>query len=133
MVNIEKLTFKKKLRVDIKFPVVQMSWVFGFGNVDLVSLSLSAVDGDAVNESADEEDECDDDDDDDSDSPDSDREFRIEFKKYKAHYYTDKMDFERVTQYVTIINMSQYLFMYLGRNMFTLLIYVSFAYIGMFV
>ena len=111
-----------------------MSWVFGFGNVDLVSLSLSAVDGDAVNESADEEDECDDDDDDDdSDSPDSDREFRIEFKKYKAHYYTDKMDFERVTQYVTIINMSQYLFMYLGRNVFTLLIYVSFAYIGMFV
>jgi len=62
---------------------------------------MFVVDGGVVNESGDEEDECDDDDDDDSDdesdSHDNDREFRMEFKKYKAHYYTDKMDFKHVT------------------------------------
>ena len=75
-----------------------MSCVIG---VDVCDLWLFVVDGGV----GDEEDECDDDDDDDddddsdddSDSADSEREFRIEFKKYKAHYYTDKMDFERVT------------------------------------
>ena len=60
---------------------------------------MFVVDGGVLNESGDEEDECDDDgdSDDESDSHDSDREFRIEFKKYKADYYTDKMDFQHVT------------------------------------
>ena len=61
---------------------------------------LCVVDGDVLNESAAEEDEFDDDDSDDRDSDDdddSDREFRTEFRKYKAHYYTDKLDFQRVT------------------------------------
>lgn len=61
-------------------------------------MTVTAVDEDMMNESADEAggDE-EDDDSDDSNSDDSDREFRIEFKKYKASYYTDKMDFEHVT------------------------------------
>ena len=61
---------------------------------------MFVVDGDVLNESGAEEeqfDDDDDDDDDDTDSDDSEREFRTEFKKYKAHYYTDKMDFQRVT------------------------------------
>jgi len=64
---------------------------------------MFAVDGDVLNGLDAEEEEFDDDDDDsdsDSDSSgsdDSDREFRTEFRKYKAHYYTDKMDFQRVT------------------------------------
>jgi hypothetical protein len=33
-------------------------------------------------------------------SDDTDAEFNSEFRKYKANYYTDKMDFKRVTQYV---------------------------------
>jgi len=59
------------------------------------------VDGGVLNESGAEEEEFDDDDDDSdensSGSDDSEREFRTEFRKYKAHYYTDKMDFQRVT------------------------------------
>jgi len=58
------------------------------------------VDGDVLNGLEAEEDEFDDDDDDDDDSSNSDnseREFHTEFRKYKAHYYTDKLDFQRVT------------------------------------
>lgn len=60
---------------------------------------LCVVDGDVLNEFNDNE-EDDEVDDDDSDSDDSDHEFRVEFRKYKAHYYTDKLDFEHVTQLV---------------------------------
>jgi len=68
--------------------IVLVTWVFPF-----------AVDGEIANEDEGESDDDDNDDDDDNgDSDDSEeREFRMEFKKYKAHYYTDKMDFECVT------------------------------------
>jgi hypothetical protein len=39
-------------------------------------------------------------------SDSSDAEFNSEFRKYKANYYTDKMDFKRVTQYVVFLEPS---------------------------
>jgi len=70
---------------------------------------MFVVDGGVLNECDAEEDEFgddddDDDDEDDSDSDDSEREFRTEFKKYKAHYYTDKLDFQHVTPWVDVID-----------------------------
>ena len=44
------------------------------------------------------EEDTDDDDDDDDDDDGADAEFNAEFRKYKANYYTDKMDFRHVTR-----------------------------------